>query len=140
MHLSRIEKRKVLYDLLIERDVDICAISETRLLEGSGDRLIAEVMRKKFNWFGLDRKSQACKSGEGGVGILVNKRLGNVRVVKKSSESEVIWIEILIAGQVFFIGGVYFSPHYSKRGKSFSVACEELLSDISDFRNEAVWF
>lgn len=118
IQLGRIEKRRALAHLLIDRAlVDICVVTETRFLEGRGEELMEEVFAKNYKWLGRDRKKQKAKGGEGGVGILMRKGAGEAKLVKVSEKYDILWVEIKCEAEIFLIAGVYLSPEYRVRGR-----------------------
>ncbi len=139
IHLSRVERRRALSHLLIDSGkVDVCVVSESRFIEGRGEELMQEIFREEYEWYGRDRRGQRSKGGEGGVGILMRKGIGEANVIKISDNYDLIWLKIEIKQEILAIGGVYLSPEYSNRVGSLEELLEELEDDISRFRTEGI--
>ena len=110
-------------------------VAETRFIEGRGSELMNEVFGPDFSWVGRDRKKQRARSGEGGIGILVRRGLGEAKVLKVSETSDSLWIELKMTEATLIIAGVYLSPEYSKKEVAFIDALEELQGDILEFQS-----
>ena len=66
-------------------DLDICAVTETWFKENRGERdMKSTIDVEKYQWIGRERKNQRSCSGDGGIGFLVNKRVGKIDVVRIS--------------------------------------------------------
>lgn len=134
-----VAKRQVFYawvDQVVR--LDICVVTETRFREGVGDSLMAEVIdEEEFSWFGRDRRKQRSLTGDGGVGILVRKSLGEVKVAKVSQNWDSIWIQIKTPHELVFVGAVYMSPAGSPRVDSEEYI-QELEADIAVFREKGI--
>jgi len=138
MHLGKLSKRQNVYAWLSSVvKIDICAIVETRFLEGYGETLMDEVLNTgKFTWFGRDRKGQRALSGEGGVGLLVRKSLGEAKVIKVSKKWDIIWVQMSLGNEQVFFAGVYLSPNDSTKGTDAANFIQELEIDIIKFREQ----
>ena len=98
--------------------VDICAVSETKLKPENGEDCMREVIdQSKFVWLSRERKKQKSDGGEGGVGILVRKSLGRVSRAKTSETFDILWVQVELGREVFFIAAVYLPPQSIPRGK-----------------------
>lgn len=135
IQLGRSEKRKALAHLLIDRaQVDLAVVTETRFLKDRGEELMKEIFNLDYEWYGRERRGQRSSGGEGGVGILVRKGTGEVKLLKVSDKYDVIWVEVNIAETKVAVAGVYLSPECSKNGVTLEELLEELEEDMTEYR------
>src|SRR5690242_18253401 len=108
IHLSRLDRRRDFCAFICNTvQIDICIVTEIRFKEGQGGDKMAEVLDEKvFSWFGRDRKNQRALGGEGGVGILFRKNVGQTQVEKVSSLFDILWIRINLGGEIVFLAAV----------------------------------
>ena len=89
--------------------------------------------QSKFVWLSRERKKQKSDGGEGGVGILVRKSLGRVSRAKTSETFDILWVQVELGREVFFIAAVYLPPVNSSRKVEREVFLRELEKDIYEF-------
>ena len=77
---------------------------------------------------------QKSLSGEGGVGLLVRKSAGEVKIAKRSKVWDIIWIELTREEEKFYIASAYISPVDSKREIDVADFIQELEVDIQNFQ------
>ena len=134
MHLRKLEKRKMFVSLCSLAQVDLCVVSETKLDPGQGQVSMNEVIdSKEFEWMSKERKDQKSKGGEGGVGILVRKRLGKLDRVKTSERFEILWVQVEVGSELLFIAAVYLPPLNSRKKVVREEFIRELEQDIFEF-------
>ena len=115
-------------------NIDICVVTETWFKEGKSEGDMRSTMNKnKYQWFSRERKKQKARSGEGGVGILVKKKLGETKLVKISKEYEMMWIEIHNGSEKLYISAVYINPAGSPRVVDSTQQLAELEADVLEF-------
>lgn len=94
IHVCSEYRRNLFCGLISMINLDICIITETWIKEGNSKIMLNGIDSKKYEWVSREREKQKTDSGEGGVGILVNRELGKIEVVKVSKRFETIWIKI----------------------------------------------
>lgn len=83
----------------------------------------------------MDRKrkeDQKSYSGEGGIGFLVNKRVGRIEEVRVSKKNEILWIKVT-SKEDLFLAVVYMTPEGSTRDSDSQQLLLELEKDILEF-------
>ena len=71
-HLTNERSREDLLEMVRWTELDICGVTETWIREGREDSFHTQ----DFEWVSRERKGQKSCSGDGGVGVLVSKKLG----------------------------------------------------------------
>ena len=118
-------------------NIDICVITETWFKEGKSERDMRSSMNKnKYQWFSRERKKQKARSGEGGVGILVKRELGEAKLIKISKEYEMMWVEIQNGSEKLYVSAVYINPAGSPRAVDSTQQLAELEADILEFNKK----
>ena len=92
IHLTVKEKREELINFISSRaDVDILGICETWFKPGLGKEVMTGCLENsEYEWYGLDRKKQTTKQGDGGVGFLIRKRVGKIEIAKSHLENDIL--------------------------------------------------
>lgn len=127
VHLRSTHNRNVLYGLVDLLEIDILVISETWFDEKTSGSIMGKSLGDRFLWYGRERSGQISKSGSGGVGIIVRKNIGDVSLVKSSSDQSSLCLH-------FFVAAVYLPPVNSHWNDDFVGSITELQSDCLDFR------
>ncbi len=83
-----------------------------------------------------ERKNQRGKGGEGGVGFLFRKNIGQVQVEKVSILFDILWIRIELGGERVFMAVAYMSPVTTTRNTDAAEFLMELENDILSFREQ----
>ena len=136
VHICKEDNRKRLFGLIsIGIDLDVCVVTETWIKEGRANEVVQDFDEKRYSWFSRERKHQKSHSGDGGVGILVKKNVGEITIVKTSKEYDTMWIEINRQGERLFFA-VYMLPEGSSRDNDSKAQLLELEADILVFRKQ----
>ena len=69
------------------------------------------LQNSEYEWYGLDRKKQTTKQGDGGVRLLIRKRVGKIEVAKSHLENDILRIKISFDSSCLFLCIVYISPY-----------------------------
>lgn len=119
---------------MVERvELDICGVTETWMKESRGAEGLGD---GDYHWIGKERRRQKSWSGDGGVGILVRKRLGTPQRVEGGAEDlDVLWIKLDL-GRRIYIGVVYVPPKGSRTGITLEEALVVVERDVSRFRSD----
>lgn len=131
-HLTNVDSRRDLLEMVTWAGLDVCGVTETWIREGRGEDIFQD---QKFEWMGRERKGQRSYSGDGGVGMLVAKKLGKARVVKRSKNFDCLWVRLDVGGKLF-IAIVYAPPARSSTGLRLEDLLLELESDIMGYRGQ----
>ncbi len=139
VHLSNERNRNVFVGAMSTLEVDVCVVTETWFREGLGDNVMERSLEgSSFQWFGRDRKDQKSWFGDGGVGFIVRKDIGNCKIVKVSRDHDTLWMELRRGAQLLYIAGVYICPEGSTRDNDFRRQLMELEVDIMEFRKKGL--
>ena len=138
IHLTVKEKREELINFISSRaDVDILGICETWFKPDLGKEVMGESLQNsEYEWYGLDRKKQTTKQGDGGVGFLIRKRVGKIEVAKSHLENDILWIKIAFGSSCLFLCIVYISPYGTPRDVDTTQQLIELEKDILMFQRK----
>ena len=123
--------RNVLYGIVQDQNLDICAVSETWLAVDTSEKLMGKVFGSDFVWFDRERKHQ--KGTFGGVGLLCRKSVGVFSLIKVSNQYEILWVKLCRNNDLYFFCSVYIPPTKSRREDAKEVLIE-LETDIINFR------
>ena len=126
--MCNLEKRKLFVTVVCNlAQVDICAVSETKLKPENGEESMREVIdQNRFVWLSRERKKQKSDGGEGGVGVLVRKSLGRISRVKSSETFDILWVQVELCSESLFVAAVYLPPVNSSRKVEREVFLREL--------------
>ena len=116
-------------------DLDICVVTETWVKEGVNS-VSKTIDPNKYAWFSRERQKQKAMSGEGGVGVLVKQSVGEVIVVDRSKDFDMMWIEISRPTCKIYLAAVYISPEGSPRASDSSIQLAELEAKILHFKTK----
>src|SRR3954470_23776029 len=105
--MYRIYIKKLTLGLLTIISLDVCVITETWLKEGRGSEFKKVIKNDEYEWFSRERNNQKARSGEGGIGMLIKKKLGKAQIVKGSKLYESMWIEIETNSCKIYLAAVY---------------------------------
>jgi len=138
VHIGKEENRNVFVGAVSSiAKLDMCVVTETWFREGEGEKIMERTLAEsEYGWFGRDRKSQKRWYGDGGVGVLVKKGIGECKVAKVSKEHDMLWLEIKRGAFRVFVGAVYMCPEGSSRNSDVKGQLLELETDISEFRKK----
>ena len=138
IHLTVKEKREELINFISSRaDVDILGICETWFKPGLGKEVMTECLENsEYEWYGLDRKKQTTKQGDGGVGFLIRKRVGKIEIAKSHLENDILWIKLDFGRSCLFLCIVYISPYGTTRDVDTTQQLMELEKDILMFQKK----
>ncbi len=136
IHVCSEYRRELFLGLTQSIDIDVCVVTETWIKEGKSNIILASLDRNRYVWFSRERERQKAPSGEGGVGFLVKRSIGAVKVVHTSKMYEMLWIEIERECNKIYIGAVYMSPEGSPRAIDSSAQLAELEAKITYFRTQ----
>ena len=135
IHLCSNYKRDLWYGMVCMLDLDVCVVTETWIKEGVN--LVSKTIdNRQYQWFSRERQKQKARSGEGGVGVLVKRNIGEVSVVDRSKEFDMMWIEIDRPSCKMYIAVVYISPEGSPRANDSSMQLAELEAKILHFKTK----
>lgn len=108
-------------------------MTETWFKEGIGKRVMERMIDlEKYQWIGRERKNQKSCSGDGGIGFLINKRIGKVEEVRQSKNNEILWIKITGKTELY-LAVIYMTPEGSSRENDSLQTLLELENDILEF-------
>ena len=122
VHLRKEEMRNVLYGIVQDQNLDICAVSETWLAVDTSEKLMGKVFGSDFVWFDRERKHQ--KGTFGGVGLLCRKSAGVFSLIKVSNQYEILWVKLCRNNDLYFFCSVYIPPTKSRREDAKEVLIE----------------
>ena len=137
VHIGNKARRNELVGLLSWIGIDLCVVSETWFREDSGERLMNESLENsEYGWSGRDRQKQKTWTGDGGVGIVVKKGIGEVSVAKVSKEYDMLWLRIKMNEEILYVAAVYCCCEGSKRMSDTRAQFLELEADIFEFQKQ----
>jgi hypothetical protein len=133
IHGGTEQQRNLFCGLIKLLNLDICIITETWLKEDRSNEFKKSIDNEEYEWYSRERRKQKASSGEGGIGIVLKKKVGKIQVVKVSKEYEMLWLEITRGKYKFYVAAIYMSPENSRRASDSLQQLAELEVDIMNF-------
>jgi hypothetical protein len=137
VHIGKKERRNEIIGMLSWIGIDLCVVTETWFREGSGDRLMSESLENsEYEWYGRDRRVQKSWSGDGGVGVIVRKGIGEVSIMKVSKKFDMLWLKIKRGEGDLYVAAAYCCVDGSMRMSDSRAQFLELEEDIFQFQQQ----
>ena len=109
-HICADSNRSLFSGLVQDLKLDVVVVVETWFEVNTSNKLVGNALGDSFCWFGREQDGHNKYRGEGGIGILVRKGIGEVSMVKVYQEFQGMWVKFICGKDIFFICGVYIPP------------------------------